>query len=197
MKNYLETISIVNKKPLNLCYHQERIQEVFDEKFPQKKAWEIAELIPNISEEGWIKLRFVYNDNSFNIELSPYHKKTIQKLIFIDIEHYEYSHKYEDRRFLYELLKLHPEYDEVIMVKNGLVTDATIGNIALEKNGKWYTPQYPLLNGTKRRKLLKEKILIPKNIKKEEIQEYDKIAIINAFLDLEESNILSVSNAFL
>ncbi len=197
MENYLETISIVNKKPLNLYYHQERIQEVFDEKFPQKKAWEIAELIPNISEEGWIKLRFVYNDNSFNIELSPYHKKTILKLIFVDIEDYEYSHKYEDRRFLYELLKLHPEYDEVIMVKNGLVTDATIGNIALEKNGKWYTPQYPLLNGTKRRKLLKEKILIPKNIKQEEIQEYDKIAIINAFLDLEESNILSVSNAFL
>lgn len=197
MKNYLETISIVNKKPLNLGYHQERIQEVFDEKFPQKKAWEIAELIPDILEEKWIKLRFIYNDISFKIELSPYHKKTIQKLIFVDIEQYEYSYKYEDRRFLYELLKLHPEYDEVIMVKNGLVTDATIGNIALEKNGKWYTPQYPLLNGTKRRKLLKEKILIPKNIKKEEIQEYDKIAIINAFLDLEESNILSVSNAFL
>lgn len=197
MKNYLETISVVNKKPLNLGYHQERIQEVFEEKFPQKKAWEIAKLIPDILEEKWIKLRFIYNDISFKIELSPYHKKTIQKLIFVDIEQYEYSYKYEDRRFLYELLKLHPEYDEVIMVKNGLVTDATIGNIALEKNGKWYTPQYPLLNGTKRRKLLKEKILIPKNIKQEEIQEYDKIAIINAFLDLEESNILSVSNAFL
>lgn len=197
MKNYLETISVVNKKPLNLGYHQERIQEVFEEKFPQKKAWEIAKLIPDILEEKWIKLRFIYNDISFKIELSPYHKKTIQKLIFVDIEQYEYPYKYEDRRFLYELLKLHPEYDEVIMVKNGLVTDATIGNIALEKNGKWYTPQYPLLNGTKRRKLLKEKILIPKNIKQEEIQEYDKIAIINAFLDLEESNILSVSNAFL
>ncbi len=197
MENYLETISIVNKKPLNLCYHQERIQEVFEEKFPPKRAWEIAELIPDILDKRWIKLRFIYNDKNFKIELSPYFKKTIQKLIFVDIEDYEYSYKYEDRRFLYELLKHHPGYDEVIMIKNGLVTDATIGNIALEKNGKWYTPQYPLLNGTKRRKLLKEKILIPKNIKKEEIQEYDKIAIINAFLDLEESNILSVSNAFL
>ena len=197
MKNYIESISVIDGKVQNIGFHQERVNEVFYYNFSEKSAWNLSEILPNNFEKGWLRLRFIYDEKNYKFEIFPYSKKIIKKIKLVEIEDYEYPFKFEDRRFLVELLEHYPEADEVIMVKNNLLTDSTIGNIALEKNGNWYTPTRPLLNGTKRRKLLKENKLIEREIKKEEIQEFDKIAIINAFLDLEESNMLSVSKVIL
>ncbi len=197
MKNYIESISVIDGKVQNIGFHQERVNEVFFYNFSEKSAWKLSEILPNNFEKGWLRMRFIYDEKNYKFEIFPYSKKIIKKIKLVEIEDYEYPFKFEDRRFLVELLEHYPEADEVIMVKNNLLTDSTIGNIALEKNGNWYTPTRPLLNGTKRRKLLKENQLIEREIKKEEIQEFDKIAIINAFLDLEESNMLSVSKVIL
>jgi 4-amino-4-deoxychorismate lyase len=197
MKNYIESISVIDGNVQNIGFHQERVNEVFYYNFSEKSAWKLNEILPHNFEKGWLRMRFIYDEKKYKFEIFPYSKKLINKIKLVEIEDYEYPFKFEDRRFLVELLEHNPEADEVIMVKNNLLTDSTIGNIALEKNGNWYTPSQPLLNGTKRRKLLKENRLIEREIKKEEIQEFDKIAIINAFLDLEESNMLSVSKVIL
>ena len=44
--------------------------------------------------------------------------------------------------------------DEIIIIKNGLVTDTSIANIAILYEGKWLTPKTPLLYGTTRSRYL-------------------------------------------
>ena len=44
-------------------------------------------------------------------------------------------------------------------MKQGLLTDTSIANIALSDGTHWYTPAHPLLKGTKRAALLEEGIL--------------------------------------
>lgn len=49
--------------------------------------------------------------------------------------------------------------DEIIIIKNGLVTDTSFTNIAIYKHGMWLTPKHPLLLGTKRAALLEKGII--------------------------------------
>lgn len=49
--------------------------------------------------------------------------------------------------------------DEIIIIKNGLVTGTSFTNIAIYKDGKWITPKHPLLLGTKRAALLEKGII--------------------------------------
>lgn len=66
--------------------------------------------------------------------------------------------------------------------KDGFITEFTIGNIVLEKDGIYYTPPITdgLLAGTYREKLLKDKYLIEKSIRLTDLQDYDRIWFINS-----------------
>ena len=57
----------------------------------------------------------------------------------------------------------------------------TIGNVVLEKNGRFFTPPVScgLLAGTFRQQLLDQKLIEEKVILKEELQEYEGIWLIN------------------
>jgi 4-amino-4-deoxychorismate lyase len=99
------------------------------------------------------------------------------KLIESDIE---YSYKYADRTKLNALKD--ERFDEIIIVKNGLITDTTISNLAFFDGEKWLTPKTPLLKGTKREELLKKGSLIIKDITPQDIKIFSKIAMINAVL---------------
>ncbi len=46
-----------------------------------------------------------------------------------------------------------------LCVKNGLVTDCTIGNLVFFDGTGWVTPDQPLLKGTKRQALLDRKLV--------------------------------------
>ncbi|WP_298831206.1 aminodeoxychorismate synthase component I [uncultured Planococcus sp.] len=61
------------------------------------------------------------------------------------------------------------------------LTEFTIGNVVLEKNGRFFTPPVScgLLAGTFRQQLLDQKLIEEKVILKEELQEYEGIWLIN------------------
>ena len=67
------------------------------------------------------------------------------------------------------LLLANKDVDEVIIEKNGYLTDTTIANIAFFDGKQWFTPEKPLLKGTMRAKLIEEGFLQTKNIKSEEL----------------------------
>ena len=71
-------------------------------------------------------------------------------------------------------------YDEIIIIKNGKVTDCSIGNLIFRQGKKWYTPDSPLLLGTQREKLLREGKIQETTIFQEDIINFDEIKIINA-----------------
>ena len=72
------------------------------------------------------------------------------------------------------------------MVKNGLLTDSYYANIALYKNGVWYSPKTPLLAGTQRSRLIQNEKLVLIDIAVSELFEFEKIKIFNAMIPFSE-----------
>ena len=80
------------------------------------------------------------------------------------------------------------------MIKNGFITDSSYANIVLKADNVVFTPKNPLLNGTKRQKLIDQKEIIPIEIKVEDLVKFSSFAIINAFIDLEDTNFYPIEN---
>ncbi len=59
--------------------------------------------------------------------------------------------------------------------------------MVLQKGDELYTPHNPILNGTKRQKLLQEGSISEKIIKIESLKEYSRIYLINTMLDIEDN----------
>ena len=88
--------------------------------------------------------------------------------------------KYSDRSLINKLFDQRGSCDEIIIIKNGKVTDCSIGNLIFRQGKKWYTPDSPLLLGTQREKLLQEGKIQERTIFQEDIVNFDEIKIINA-----------------
>ena len=71
----------------------------------------------------------------------------------------------------------------VLVMTFSLSTSACIANIALFDGKRWYTPQHPLLKGTKRAELLDKGILTEKNIRMEDLPSYSTVRLFNAMTD--------------
>lgn len=72
--------------------------------------------------------------------------------------------------------------DDVIFLKDGLLTDTSIANIALYIDGVWLTPQKPLLQGTTRARLLEKKFLKEEKLTINSLKIAQKFAIMNALM---------------
>ena len=120
-------------------------------------------------------------------------KKKIERLKIISSD-IEYSFKYANRDALNALLESNKDVDEVIIEKEGYLTDTTISNIAFLDGKQWVTPTKPLLEGTMRAKLIDERFLQTKQIKKEDLQNYSQVALINAMIGFKILNIDTLQN---
>jgi 4-amino-4-deoxychorismate lyase len=117
-----------------------------------------------------------------DIKYQLYKKKEIKtfKVIFDDT--IEYDYKYLDRTAIEKLYSQKEDCDEIIIVKNGLLTDTSIANICLQQNGTWHTPKKPLLLGTQRAKLLDQDKLIQTDLTLNDLKKAEKIALCNAMI---------------
>jgi 4-amino-4-deoxychorismate lyase len=88
------------------------------------------------------------------------------------------------------------ETDDILIIKNGNVTDTSFSNIVFFDGTKWLTPAQPLLRGTKREKLIRENIIFEETITKNEIQRFQNAVLINAMIDIEESPIIEIQNIY-
>jgi 4-amino-4-deoxychorismate lyase len=98
-------------------------------------------------------------------------------LVHSDID---YNLKYADRSALEALKAERPDADDVLIVKNGYVTDTTIANIAFFDGERWLTPATPLLEGTTRARLIDEGVLTPAPIRYDAIDHFKSVALFNA-----------------
>lgn len=180
----LETIRCEEGLPLHLSYHQNRLETSL-QSLGIDKVYDLKALItppPN----GIFRCRFLYDANHYFIEFIPYTPKKIISLKLIDADEIEYSLKYAERKNLDFLYNHRAESDDVLIVKNGFLTDTTIANIALLIAGKWITPEAPLLMGTTRARMLDEGVIIPAPLRVDDIAKATKIALMNAMIDFLE-----------
>jgi 4-amino-4-deoxychorismate lyase len=186
MYRLIETIKIIDGIPQNLEWHKLRMSESSELLNNKKLFLEMNDFdTPEIYKNGIVKCRIYYTNQIDKIEYENYKIKPVNNFKIIFNDEINYSHKFADRRQLKILFDMRDDCDDIIIIKKGFVTDSYFANLCFEKNGELFTPLYPLLNGTKRQKLLSEKKIIPINIKPANIDIYQKIHLINAMLDLE------------
>ncbi len=183
-----ETLCIENGKIQNIDLHQARYERSLREYYGESavKIFNLFSLIqlPAYLQNRLVRCRIDYNAETTQIQYFEYYRKiyrTFQPIIFDDIE---YGLKYSDRSLINTLLTLRGACDEIIIIKNGKVTDCSIGNLIFRQGEKWYTPDTPLLRGTQREKLLQEGKIQESTIFQEDIVNFDEIKIINAMNSL-------------
>ncbi len=180
MSLLLETIKIEDGHIENLFYHQIRFDKSRRELFNITDKTDLSSLI-KAPKKGLYRCRIIYDKEIHTVEYIPYIPKEIKTLKIIT-SNIDYNYKYADREELNSLLEKAYEYDEIIIEKDGYLTDTTISNIAFYNEDKWFTPAQTILDGTMRAKLLDEKFLHPKDIKKEDLKNYSQIALMNSMI---------------
>lgn len=179
----LETIRCEAGSPQNLAYHQQRLDQSL-KTLGYNLSYPLAELISPPDTKVY-RCRFVYDDQNYTIEYHPYTSKPIQtiKLVYSNLS---YSLKYADRTELNRLADLKEGCDDILIIQNDLLRDTSIANIALQIQGQWFTPEFPLLAGTTRARLLDEKQIMTAPLRLNDLKKASKIALMNAMIGFVE-----------
>ena len=135
-----------------------------------------------IPVEGVWKLRVVYSVQIQRHQLTRYVVQPVRSLKLVHDDSIEYSHKYEDRSAIDALMAQRGSCDNILIVKNGCVTDTAYANIALYDGSEWFTPEMPLLAGTQRAALIAGGKLTERRIRTDDLKRYQSAVLINAML---------------
>ena len=175
-------------------WHQSRMDDSFLRYFGRPGAPLLKEVlqVPEKFGSGIVKCRFLYGRTSWTTEFSVYTPRKIETLRLVTGDHLEYSMKYTDRFALEELLKQRGDCDDILIVRNGRISDASYTNITLFNGERWVTPLYPLLAGTCRGRLIHKGVLTEADIKAGDLGYYRSFKLINAMLEFDTQEELPV-----
>jgi 4-amino-4-deoxychorismate lyase len=197
MFSFLESICISNGQAQHVDYHQMRVNETFDTFFPEWEPFDVWEEIEKVDlpKEGIHRFRITYTEDPQKIEVLPYEPKIVKTFALVDSGEIDYGFKWAERRFFQQILDAHPEADEVIFHKDGIIQDCTFANLAFLKDGIWYTPEAPMHWGTTRARLLVEDEVEETDILVSELDQYERICLINVFRPLSLENSIAITDA--
>jgi len=178
-----ETIKIEDGRVENIEWHNRRCNRSREKLFSTSERVDLKEYIQPLPSKGLFRCRITYRTQIESVEFFPYQPKKIQYFNIIKSE-IDYSFKYNNREEINHLLQstVKDEYGEIIIEKNGLLSDTSIANIALYDGLSWFTPKTPLLEGTTRARLLEKGFLKEKDIEREDIQHFSHFALMNAMI---------------
>lgn len=189
MSRLIESIKVYNKSLYNIEYHNARMNNSRAELFNAKDQIDLSQIIllPDDLSNELYKCRIIYSEEIISVEFQRYKKKKVDYLQIVHDDEITYSHKFENRT-IFENHLTKSKADEILIIKNGFVTDTSFSNVVFFDGTKYFTPSSPLLKGTKRAKLIADGIIQEEDIKLNDIQKFKFVYLINAFLDLSEEN---------
>jgi 4-amino-4-deoxychorismate lyase len=193
---FLESICILNGIPQNPEAHRERMcLTAAHHGFTVPLLPHPSAFLPPHLTRGKVKWRILYGRKIELMEFLPYRPKEVRSLRLVEASP-DYAYKYADRTALETLLQQKGNCDEILIVRNGQITDTSYSNVVLQQNDRYYTPSSFLLNGTKRQQLLREGRISEKEIRAEELHRYNRILLINAMLDVDDAQSIPISNIY-
>lgn len=196
MSLLLETIKFFKGELYNIDYHNERLNRSRHLLYNIDECIDIKDYI-NIKSNiifGLYKIRVLYGKFVEKIEIIPYQMKRINSLKIIENNEIEYSFKFENRRIFDKLLDKKGNCDDILIINNGKVTDTSFCNVVFTDGNKYYTSSTPLLKGTKREKLIREKIIKEEEITLKDLRLFKKAILINAMIDIDDNIEVSTEN---
>ena len=179
MMNYFETIKCDDTEVYNLKYHEKRMANTIG-----KNINLLDYIYPPNSQ--LLKCKVIYTeDEVLDVLFDLYKKRDVKIFKLVEDDKIDYKYKYESRDNINYLYTKKDAADEIIIVKNNLITDTTIANIAIFIDEQWYTPKRPLLKGTTRQRYIDNGKLKEKDIDINTFKKAEKIALLNAMIDFD------------
>ncbi len=126
------------------------------------------------------RCRVEYDTESYRMQMEEYHYHPIRTLQLVDAGTMDYPFKFTDRGMIEERYARRGPCDDILIVRDGMITDTSTANIVFRKEGKLYTPSAPLLRGTARARLLNEGKINEISISVDELGRYSGFTLINA-----------------
>lgn len=187
MSRFIETVNISKGLALNIDFHNERLNVTRKRHYSDYQSLDLNNYLPNpgqLDQQKVYRCTFYYDRDISDIKIIEYQKPMIKSLKIIEANHIEYAYKYADRSSLDQLYDFREGQDDIVIMKNGLLTDGRFANLVFFDGNSWFTPSKPLLHGTKRKKLLEKGFISEKEIGIRDIGNYRKCTLINAMLDI-------------
>lgn len=182
---FIETIRWSEGRYHLLDLHSRRMAETLEEmKFPQMPP--LRELLPCVPERLrnlTVKCRVLYGGGGLErLEFEPYAVRRVSSLRMVEDNAVDYHLKFADRSRLMALRNHRREADEIIIVKNGLVTDTSYSNLLFRAPDGFLTPERPLLRGVMLRHLIAEGRVSQVALKPDDILSGNRYGITEAFM---------------
>src|SRR5690606_9238632 len=142
MYRFLETIRIEDGEPMYLDWHQRRVEATLQH-FGAGSPFDLDTLIRagSSGDAGTLRCRIRYDGHGYEISFSPHHPRRIRALRLVDVPaDYDYRYKYADRTVLEDAFSRRGDADDVLLVRDGWVTDTSVANVAFRIGERWHTP---------------------------------------------------------
>jgi 4-amino-4-deoxychorismate lyase len=182
MSLLFETICINDGIPLHLSWHEERMNraraEIWNENIPLTLKSLIS--VPGELKDGIVRCNIGYGPGVDQVNFRRYDKNPVRSLQLVACNFIDYHVKYSDRALLKSLLDQRGNCDEIIIVKNGFITDTSMSNLVFHRRHRWFTPSTPLLAGTCRQRLLARGEISEVQIRPADLHLYSGVKLINA-----------------
>lgn len=190
MSQFIETIKLLDGKLQNLPYHQMRLEKTRLQVLGLKKHPHLEEVIriPGGLEQGLFKCRVTYGNIIDLIEFEPYARRVVKSLKLIESNIVEYGYKYLDRTALDALYLQRGSCDDILIVKQGSISDSYYANVIFWDGSRWFTPDTPLLQGTMRAFLLADGTLTSCRITPDDLGKFKQARLINAMNGVTEGH---------
>ncbi len=190
----LESIRIENGETQLFSLHQRRMQKSL-QSMGKHMNFSLSECVSlhKFDKHNIYKLRVAYNHTHFQSEIIKYYPKIIKSVQLVEDNNIKYDLKYSNRAIIEKLYQKKQNADEIIIVKNGEITDSSFTNIIFFDGKEWHTPKAPLLKGVMREHLLSQEKIKERNIKTQELTLYKYFMFINALLPFDIKRQMPIS----
>ena len=196
MSLLLETIKCEDGKLHHLEWHNARFNAAQKEYFGSSVRSNLAKIIriPDYAQTGLFRCRITYSSNIEKIEFLPHQFRKVERLKLVEDNSIDYRFKYADRTHLQKLFEQRNACDDILIIKNGHITDSFTANPVFFDGAEWWTPDTPLLPGTQRARLLHEGSIKTSSITPGDLSKYIAVSLINAMQELETLPPISIQN---
>lgn len=195
MSLLIESIRLHDGQFHNLFYHEQRMARALRSLFRKNEPVHLEEFLFNapFPTDGLYKCRVVYDAQSMRKEFVSYEARKIRTVKIVEDDNISYPFKYADRDAINRLFAQRGTCDDVLIVRQGKVTDCSYSNIVFRRGNAWVTPSMPLLEGTMRQQLIDQNKIEAREIEKSDIRSFASFKLINAMLRFDGPEI-DVSN---
>lgn len=198
MYQLLETIKCQNGILENIPWHNARFNQARKEYFGLSTKMNLANFVkvPSSARKGLYRCRITYSKSIDNVEYIRHQYKKVESLKLVYNNEIDYHLKFANRDKLNELFESRENCDDILIVKNRYITDSSTANLLFFDGQKWWANNTPLLAGTKREKLISERKIKLREIKRSDLHRYQKVGLINAMWDFSNMPVISTNNIF-